>query len=539
MQVGSRPSKSSDGMPSPISTDDATGVTSFRLLARDFCEETTFHGFGNFVRERLLAGRVFWLVIIMAAVAGNAWHLSMVISTYLQYNTQEIVSVSHEAAPFPDVTICSLQPMSSSTWLAEQGEEYMKAFRNKITHAEHSTVEHGIDWEEIDDRALSPVSFLENAGKDRAVFVGHQFHDFIVHCAYAGVECNEEDFTHHVDATFYNCFTFSRNLSVANETGSIGSGPSNALSVVLYLEARGPESLHDAEVPQAIYNGHSPVENAIGARVVVQQKGSLPQPLNAGFDIMPGDSTSIAVSATFLKRLQKPYGECTHNATLRGMSEYAYTSFGCLQICKQKYIVHECHCVSALLPIPKFLEGKPYCGAYNDAEPDSYFTRIECELARWHQFDSTSNTRTDCQCFTPCERYTYEEMISQSIWPGDSYVEDFYNDVVEIAGSKSHEQLGNMTHTNTTHFAELIRSNFVRINVYFKDLDVDVRVQEASFYMSQMWSNVGGTIGLWAGLSVITLAECLAFCVKVILPSCRPQQNNRRASKCDCHHCHH
>lgn len=146
-------------------------------------------------------------------------------TTYLKYTTQEIVSLSHEAPSFPDVTVCNLQPLSSSTWEEMQRARVWRDFKAMISNIREAAADRGIDWDSVDDRALSPVSLIENAGVQEAAAVGNQKKDFIVHYSFAGSDCVQEEFSYYMDSTFYNCFTFRRNFSSANETGSLGSGP--------------------------------------------------------------------------------------------------------------------------------------------------------------------------------------------------------------------------------------------------------------------------------------------------------------------------
>jgi hypothetical protein len=265
--------------------------------------------------------------------------------------------------------------------------------------------------------------------------------------------------------------------------------------------------------------------------VTIEEQGALPQAVMSGLDVSPGHSTSFAVTAQYLERLHKPYGECSDNATLYDMNEYTYTSFGCLSLCTQHYIWDNCGCVSYSLPVPDFLLAESFCGKYNETSPAEYFEKTTCEQLKWQEFDASGALRVGCKCYEPCEQYTYDVGMSESAWPGDEYVEDFYKDMVDSQGTKASEQLGGISPTNTTSFANLIRANFARINVYFKGLDTKVRVQEASFVMSSLWSAIGGTIGLWAGISVITLVDITTFLVKLMVPVCRQKVNTTDDAK--------
>jgi hypothetical protein len=58
---------------------------------------------------------------------------------------------------------------------------------------------------------------------------------------------------------------------------------------------------------------------------------------------------------------------------------------------------------------------------------------------------------------------------------------------------------------------DLIRKNFVRLNVYIESLVVDQIVQKASYSLFNLFSDIGGTFGLWIGMSVLTWGEVVEF----------------------------
>ena len=58
-------------------------------------------------------------------------------------------------------------------------------------------------------------------------------------------------------------------------------------------------------------------------------------------------------------------------------------------------------------------------------------------------------------------------------------------------------------------------SNFARLNVYVSDSNVLQTEESADYTSSQLLSDIGGQLGLWVGISVITLAEVLELFMDV------------------------
>ncbi len=62
-----------------------------------------------------------------------------------------------------------------------------------------------------------------------------------------------------------------------------------------------------------------------------------------------------------------------------------------------------------------------------------------------------------------------------------------------------------------------------RLNVYFREMLVLEHRQDPAYTGFDMLSNIGGALGLWAGLSLITVAELfsllgsvLSYCTKKV-----------------------
>ncbi len=66
-----------------------------------------------------------------------------------------------------------------------------------------------------------------------------------------------------------------------------------------------------------------------------------------------------------------------------------------------------------------------------------------------------------------------------------------------------------------------VKESFYRLNVYFRQIAVEQHTQVASFSFADMWSGVGGILGLWAGLSVMTIIEIITFICKLFGKCCK------------------
>ncbi len=56
-----------------------------------------------------------------------------------------------------------------------------------------------------------------------------------------------------------------------------------------------------------------------------------------------------------------------------------------------------------------------------------------------------------------------------------------------------------------------VQDSFFRLNVCFKESTIEQHIQVASFSLADLWSSVGGILGLWLGISVMTIIEVFSF----------------------------
>ena len=58
---------------------------------------------------------------------------------------------------------------------------------------------------------------------------------------------------------------------------------------------------------------------------------------------------------------------------------------------------------------------------------------------------------------------------------------------------------------------EWVRKNFVRLNIFFEDKTLEMTVQIPSYGLVDLCADIGGILGLWAGISIITVIEIVSF----------------------------
>ncbi|KAK2566969.1 Degenerin-like protein asic-1 [Acropora cervicornis] len=124
-------------------------------------------------------------------------------------------------------------------------------------------------------------------------------------------------------------------------------------------------------------------------------------------------------------------------------------------------------------------------------------------------------------CPQRCSHLSYRTSISSSSWSSNYVTETcllhtFHND--------------RMCHRNKTpllfcfqvsFIACFFRENFLRINIYFEELNMEKITYSEYYLIENLMSDIGGQLGLWIGVSVITIAEMLKLLLDILHALCR------------------
>ena len=480
----------------------------------DFCEKTTAHGWGRVAGASTYIIKILWLVLTVSALTMTTLHITGLVVQYLDYSSEIKWELDVSEIAFPSVTVCNIIPMSMSTaeiLLQNQSTNFYQWY-NLTKHLDYfeemaEKINKSYEYELIKNRMTQPIGYFENIGAAEAQYVGHQPMDFLLGCTFGIQHCNYKDnFTYFQNPNYYNCYTFNGGNTSRENLVSTTAGPQSGLSLILYTESDNGDDLYNGT-----YHTMSNILNAAGIRVVVHAPDTRPSPTERGFDIPPGYSASIGMDVLHHSRLDFPYGDCMDSRPYG--SKYVYSSPACLSWCQQKYVIETCNCITALLPLPEENLGLQYCGYWNVSKPEDmvhYFGNITCEMEAITEFATSEAIRVACGYIPPCEESVYETGLSYSYWPLDFSQQDFYSSFV--LGHSKYTEL--KAYTNFANWSTidlinegLIRKNFVRLNVYLKALSIEEYLERQAYELTNLASDIGGTFGLWVGMSIITWFE--------------------------------
>ena len=479
-----------------METKKTTGLKDFLI---NFCEYTTIHGlfFVTAVTNRYL--QILWGIVVAIGFGLLALHLYSIIVAFLEYKTTEYAHEHSEGYYFPDVTICNLNGISSTNLQdVAQDNPDAKLFLDVSNRTENPN--HG---------PLPRRTDLYWALAGRAYNVGHQFQDFVIRCRFQGQPCKDDDFILFQFPRFFNCYTFKR----GRESKSITQGATAALSLTLYIEPQNADIIK-------MYNDRIIVDDIDGVRVVLTPPNSLAAVGAIGYDILPGHATSIGFDIIEYERLSDPYSMCrgVDSMPLDGNFTYSFTE--CKNICIHKLVIQKCGCFPTRYVLRNNYTDTNVtsCGQYLFSNKTLNSKLLGCQEDILKIIETLLDYAKDCNCHAPCEDTKYPITTSQSEYPSENSINSFWSVVLEDNPNKDnlkpyqhyHKLLAQNPSLDT--LKTWTRKHFLRINVFANSRTVSVRKQIPMITLVDLMAQIGGCLGLWLGISVITVVELMYFC---------------------------
>ena len=375
--------------------------------------------------------------------------------------------------------------------------------------------------------------YYANLPQNEIEHLGNSLRDFIVRCTFMRRPCNmDSDWTMLVHPAFLNCFTFSPPVT----SPTMNLGPENGLSLTLSFDNE-IDGHYTQEWEADIYSN---MRNAFGARITVHERGTYPMIHSMGMDVPPGLSSAIALRMTTVEKLGYPHSRCASQMYLTEPKRYRYSTDACSFMCMNRYIYDMCNCHAGYLEMStsNSESDRSHLCLYLDNNTVSlteFAHRSECQFRSERRFVKDKTIQTNCKCKEACSYLKYEKYISSSKWPAHQYIQKTIQNILEESSASGHIPLFNHHMSNilqnatnnpddldTFYYLErLVYSNFARVNIYFEALEVLERKESRSMTLADLFAGIGGTIGLWAGLSIITLIEVVFFLSNLVRIKCK------------------
>ncbi|VDN50263.1 unnamed protein product [Dracunculus medinensis] len=307
--------------------------------------------------------------------------------------------------------------------------------------------------------------------------ISHVKEEFIKKCSFNGRDCSiEDDFVSYIDPSYGTCFTFRKNSTdaIIERTGRTYG----------MLDIIAQKSIQNSGLRLQLFvdiDEYLPTTDIAGARVVVHDQYEQPFPDSDGYNAPVGVASALGMRMKRLQRLPHPYGDCIVDGRDEDYiyKDKKYSIQGCLRSCVQKYLVMQCTCGD-----PRFPKYRDYDNCPVD-DPDLR----EC-LEKEVKYTAQNADKLGCVCKQPCKQDIYVASYSAALWPaGPKALTDC------PSGMDSKECLA------------YFREEYALIEVFYESLNYERFSEGEAYGMPNLLSDFGGQLGLWMGVSVITIIE--------------------------------
>ncbi|XP_063420400.1 degenerin deg-1-like [Mytilus trossulus] len=320
--------------------------------------------------------------------------------------------------------------------------------------------------------------------------VGHQLKNMLLDCQFNGRKC-DPSIKDVVTYEYGNCFTIQSSKFIAGSTG-----PRSGMVLTINLE--------NHEAVEDLTEGY-------GMRMVVHEPKSFPLPLEEGLTVSGGYETSIGLKMTRIERKGQPYGTCVDPKEYFKQNGIRFSTQACIQQCWENLAYARCDCQVGNV--------HSEIGRFNDQTevkietPKGCFTESEKRCSIDVRRDLLSDMNRYCDCPQPCLENTYTTTFSGRIWPHDTKLSELTDQAC-----KTYE-LYNTTggdHCDLRYWHSL-SNNFLKVNIYFEDLNYEVISEEPLYDATQLISDVGGSLGLCLGASLLCICEVFEALVMIVV----------------------
>jgi hypothetical protein len=461
-------------------------LPTFKLIIVEWFLSTTAHALPNIFRTSNIILKIIWLCCFITCSAVCIYAMSNSLKNYLAFSSYINTEIIQEIpTKFPAVTLCNLKTVNKtrsanyfySTVPVLDPNTYLIPFQYMISQIFLTRTFISAD------KSLNETSRRQ---------IGFELKDMLISCVFNYKLCDANDFTYFYDPLLGNCYTFNKgvydNGTVYNPKTVSLSGSLYGLILELFLGDPNVDTDHEFD-DGVVISIHNQSSDAF------RDDQKIMAAANA--------ETDIVVNRNFVSKLETPYGDClkdvSNSSTFSSFCfDYIVKTLGirysqkqCFGLCIQKNIIDTCNCTNTL--IPTFNDANNYCS------PSDF----PCVMELINTFGDIQASK-DCKIACPfeCNSIEYQVSTYRALYPTTFYKKILSNTKLMKA--------------NNVSYVDLDKA-LAKVNIYYKSMEYTSVTQVASTTIEQFFSDIGGTLGLYIGISILSLVEIVELGFNLIV----------------------
>ena len=490
-----------------------------RELITKLCKESltneAVQGFIKIFMASHITVKIFWALSLLVANGLCAYLVIESILAYLSFGVSTSSRfITENPALFPKITICN-------------NNQFTTVYAIEFIRGINQLVEPTVDI--FNDSQMSQLSYVnksylintiytaaiskmlsKNVSDEERKKLGHSLKDILFACLFNNQPCGVDDFVWKFDRYYGNCYVFNSGFNGSGQTAdkkmSLIAGYTYGLQLEFYVGFHANLSLFNSIAGK-------------GGYVRIENSSYLNDDTLDGIFLTPGLSPSISIQRKFDFYLPKPYSNCDiaeespglYNSDLYDRiyySPYTYTQQLCFTQCFQKRLIETCNCT--------------------DPQVLSLFSSITCETSLQQQCMALSYESVllkdnfihkECVPFCPleCNRTEYTTSISAIEIIGDLYA-DFIRANQNISADFGEQPIN----------AETAKKSFSYAYLYYDSLAYTLSTEVPSMDIVALLANIGGTLGLFLGVSLLHLCEIVEVLIEIVFIKTEMRKNMQK-----------
>ena len=314
--------------------------------------------------------------------------------------------------------------------------------------------------------------------------------EMLLSCRFSQQPCSCTDFEWVYNSFYGNCFVFNSGRNSSGGLIPLKKNKEAGAFAGLYLELFTSMTAELAKFSSKVSGFRIYMGNNSARRLMEVQQEIL---------VSTGAVTDIAVQRTFVSQMEKPYSECEHSSDSLFYkrlvnANFSYTRSDCLTLCRQEYIENNCRCYDG-----RFL-------SVNLNRVCATIDEINCANEYVFKFGLTDLSR-ECneQCPLECDKTLFSTLYSQAnVLLKEKFKLYSKNKVVRAFFSGKNVSLEEFT------------QGFASMFIFYDRMGFTLVSEKEAFSLVDLVSNVGGTFGLFVGVSILSLFEIFEIVFEII-----------------------
>ena len=447
----------------------------------------TVNALPNAITSKYLLLKIYWYILFAAFFIISLLFTFLNIKEYFNYTViTQIQEYREYPILFPGIGICNMDPFVTNfsiSYLANLIRENIDVFDLKEFKGNIANDLDLVNYCNImQNDILLRNSFYKLLNEDKSLHanVSYSFEQMIHKCIFMKSVCNRQNIIQIFDSKYGNCFLFNSHKPYENSTQT---GPTNSLSLSILVGKN---------------SNYLPFSLEKGVYVFIFNQSFFPFSDSNIYEISPGTSTTIRLSKVFTTREPSPYSDCEPIPSPKNesffmqleqlgynLSLFSYKKNICESNCYQMILYRECGCFDSFLTCPLCNQFGRICKTKNET------------ICLLKYLKSDNYFYCDEMCPKECQSQYFEKSVLQS----------------SLIDLKNYDKTGSIT-SNLED--EKLNEFEMNLKIYFDDFYYQSITESPAISRPTLVANIGGTVSIFIGISLVTLCEIIDCIIRVI-----------------------